>query len=136
MHRGTGALAPVRIRRMLGRALTLRCPRCGRGVLYRGWFAMAERCAVCRLRYEREQGYFVGAIYINYAVTVAIAAGGVLALDWTIGLSLAQQLAIGIALGALVPVVFFRYARSLWLSFDYLLTVADERREQTRLHSR
>src|SRR6059036_1247037 len=33
---------------------------------------MHERCAACGLRYEREQGYFVGAIYINYAVTVAI----------------------------------------------------------------
>ena len=126
----------MRVRRILGRALTLRCPRCGRGALYRGWFAMAERCAVCRLLYEREQGYFVGAIYINYAVTVAIAAGSVLALDWTIGLTLTQQLAIGIALGALVPIVFFRYARSLWLSGDYLLTLADERREHTRLHSR
>jgi len=126
----------VRIRRILGRALRLRCPRCGRSALYRGWFAMCEQCAACGLRYEREQGYFVGAIYINYAVTVAIAAGGVLVLDWTIGLSLAEQLVIGIALGALVPVVFFRYARSLWLSLDYLLTLADERREQVRLHSR
>ena len=126
----------MRVRRILGRALGLRCPRCGRSALYRGWFAMHERCAACGLRYEREQGYFVGAIYINYAVTVAIAAGGVLVLDWTIGLTLAEQLAIGIALGALVPVVFFRYARSLWLSLDYLLTLADERREQVRLHSR
>ena len=95
---------------------------------------MYERCAACGLRYEREQGYFVGAIYVNYAV--AVAAGGVLLLDWTIGLTLAEQLAIGIALGALVPVVFFRYARSLWLSLDYLLTLADERREQARLRSR
>ena len=97
---------------------------------------MHERCAACGLRYEREQGYFVGAIYINYAVTVAIAAGGVLVLDWTVGLTLPQQLAIGIALGALVPVLFFRYARSLWLSLDYLLTLADERREQARLRPR
>ena len=136
MNHATGALAPVRVRRILGRALRLRCPRCGRTGLYRGWFAMHERCAACELRYEREQGYFVGAIYINYAVTVAIAAGGVLVLDWTIGLTLAEQLVIGIALGALVPVVFFRYARSLWLALDYLLTLADERQEQARLRSR
>jgi uncharacterized protein (DUF983 family) len=97
---------------------------------------MHEHCAACDLRYEREQGYFVGAIYINYAVTVAVAAGSVLVLDWTIGLTLTEELAIGIALGALVPLVFFRYARSLWLSLDYLLTVADERREQARLRAR
>ena len=93
---------------------------------------MHERCAACGLRYEREQGYFVGAIYVNYAVTVAVAAGTVLVLDWTIGLTLTAQLVIGIALAALVPLVFFRHARSLWLSLDYLVTTADERRERRR----
>ena len=97
---------------------------------------MHERCAACGLRYEREQGYFVGAIYVNYAATVAIAVGTVLGLDWAIGLTLAQQLTIGIALCALVPLVFFRYARSLWLSLDYLVTLADERQERERRNAR
>jgi len=93
---------------------------------------MHEQCAACGFRYEREQGYFVGAIYVNYAVTVVVAAGTVLVLDWTLGLTLTAQLAIGIALGALVPLLFFRYARSLWLSLDYLVTTADERSERRR----
>ncbi len=97
---------------------------------------MHESCAACGLRYEREQGYFVGAIYINYAVTVLVAAGAVLVLDWTVGLTLAEQLALGVALGALVPLVFFRYSRSLWLSLDYLVTTADERRERQRVSRR
>ena len=126
------AFGAPRVRRIAGRALRLRCPRCGRSPLYAGWFRMHERCAACGLRYEREQGYFVGAIYVNYAVTVFVAAGTVLVLDWTIGLTLTAQLAIGIALGALVPLLFFRYARSLWLSLDYLVTTADERRERRR----
>jgi uncharacterized protein (DUF983 family) len=121
-----------RIATSLSRALRLRCPRCGETPLFRGWFTMAESCVLCGLRFERAQGYFVGAIYVNYAVTVLVAAGTVLVLDWTLGLTLTAQLAIGIALGALVPVVFFRYARSLWLSLDYLVTTADERRERQR----
>jgi uncharacterized protein (DUF983 family) len=121
-----------RVRRVAGRALRLRCPRCGRSPLYAGWFRMHERCAACGLRYEREQGYFVGAIYVNYAFTVVVAAGTVLVLDWTFGLTLTAQLVIGIALGVLVPVLFFRYARSLWLSLEYLVTSADERRERRR----
>ena len=52
---------------------------------------MHERCAACGLRYEREQGYFVGAIYINYAVTVAVAVSVVLVLNWTVGLTLASS---------------------------------------------
>ena len=87
---------------------------------------MHERCAVCGLVYEREQGYFVGAIYVNYAVTVAVAVGAVLLLDWTIGLTLRAQLVLGIALVTLVPLVFFRYARSLWLAVDHLVTQLEQ----------
>jgi uncharacterized protein (DUF983 family) len=120
------------IGRVLGRALRLRCPRCGRSPLYRGLFAMREQCALCGLRYEREQGYFVGAIYINYAATVGVAAGIVLLLDWGVGLTLAQQLGIGVLIAALVPLLFFRYSRSLWLGVTYLVTAADLRRERAR----
>ena len=83
---------------------------------------MHERCAVCGLVYEREQGYFVGAIYLNYAATVAVAVGTVLLLDWTVGLTLRQQLVVGITLVTLVPLAFFRYSRSLWLAVDHLVT--------------
>ena len=114
-----------RVLRILGRAVRLRCPRCGRTPLYRGAFTMHAGCAACGLRYEREQGYFVGAIYINYAATVVVAAGTVLAADAVLGLTLAQQLALGIAVAALVPLAFFRYSRSLWLSVGFL-TSADE----------
>ena len=134
-YRRAGRPGSGRVLRILGRAVRLRCPRCGRTPLYRGAFAMHARCAACGLRYEREQGYFVGAIYLNYAVTVGVAVGAVLALDWVIGLTLAAQLAVGIALAALIPLAFFRYARSLWLSVGYL-TSADEWREHERLRRR
>ena len=125
-----GSSGFARMRRLLRRALRLRCPRCGRSPLYARYFRMHERCAACGLRYEREQGYFVGAIYINYAVTVGVAVGVVLALDWSVGLTLAQQLAIGVALGALVPLAFFRHARSLWLVINYLVAMAEQRRDR------
>jgi uncharacterized protein (DUF983 family) len=113
---------------VLVRAIGLRCPRCGRARLYESWFRMRDPCPSCGLRYEREQGYFVGAIYVNYALTTAVTLGSVLGLDAAVGLSLAQQLALGITLGALVPLVFFRYARSLWLAIDFLVSRADTRR--------
>jgi uncharacterized protein (DUF983 family) len=113
---------------VLGRALRLRCPRCGRAPLYRSWFVMDDPCPACGLRYEREHGYFVGAIYLNYAATIAVALGTVLGLDAAVGLPLRWQLAVGVALGALVPLVFFRYARGLWLAIDFVLSRADSRR--------
>ena len=117
----------TRLWRVLGRAVRLRCPRCGRSALFTGWFTMQARCAVCGLVYEREQGYFVGAIYLNYAATVMVAFGTVLLLDWTVGLALRTQLGLGIALVTLVPLVFFRYARSLWLAVDHLVTRLERR---------
>ena len=66
---------------MLGAGLRLKCPRCSVGPLYRRPFSMNSYCFHCGLKFEREQGYFVGAIYINYAATVAIAVPGFFLLD-------------------------------------------------------
>jgi len=123
----TVPLGAPRVATILGRALRLRCPRCGRTPLYTGWFAMRERCASCGLRYEREQGYFVGAIYVNYMLTAALGLGTVLLLDAWIGLSLGYQLAIAVPLMLLAPLLFFRHARSLWLAIGYLASSLDER---------
>ena len=54
----------VRVRRAFGRAARLLCPRCGAGPMFHGWFRMAPACAACGLRFERAQGYFVGAIFV------------------------------------------------------------------------
>jgi len=117
---------------MLGRALRLRCPRCGRGDLFRSRFAMHERCAVCDLRFEREQGYFVGAIYVNYALTVLACVAAVLLVDYAFGASIRAELAVTLPLAVLVPLVLFRYARSLWLGIEYLVTSADEAADRRR----
>ena len=101
------------------RALLLKCRRCGEGRLFRSFFSMHAHCANCRLKYELEQGYFVGAIYINYAVTVMIAMPGFFVLDYFYGLSLAWQLSLWLSFCFFFPILFFRYSRSLWLSLDY-----------------
>ena len=31
---------------------------------------MFERCPVCGLKFEREQGYFLGAMYVSYALAI------------------------------------------------------------------
>jgi len=82
---------------------------------------MAERCALCGLRFERAPGYFVGAIYINYAVTTVLAVGGYLLLWALTALSTAVQLALWVPVVALFPLWFFRYSRSLWLALGLLV---------------
>src|SRR6266849_8903855 len=56
---------------IIRRAAHWRCPNCGRGRLFRGVFRMLPRCQECGLSYFPEQGYYVGAMIINYAATTA-----------------------------------------------------------------
>jgi uncharacterized protein (DUF983 family) len=88
--------------------------------MFRGPFAMYERCRACGLVFEREQGYFVGAIYVNYAATVAITIAGFLVLERYTTLGLTTQIALWSGFSIVFPLVFFRHSRSLWFSLDYL----------------
>ena len=115
-----------RVLGLLGRGLRLRCPRCGAKTLFRKGFAMHERCRVCAYRFEREQGYFVGAMYINYGVTALISVAGYFALEWWTRITLGQQLALWGGVGILLPVAFFRQSRGLWLGFDYIFNPGDD----------
>jgi uncharacterized protein (DUF983 family) len=85
------------------------------------WFVMAKACGVCGLRYERAQGYFVGAIYVNYAVTSALALGGFFAIWTWAGLSPEVQLILWGPFVVLFPLWFFRWSRSLWLGLEYFI---------------
>lgn len=109
----------LRLVSMLDYGLRLKCPRCGVGALYRKPFRMDEECRTCGLKFEREQGYFVGAMYINYAATVAIAVPGFFLLDAFAGLSINQQLALWVPFAIIFPLAFFHHARSFWLVLDH-----------------
>ena len=110
-----------RVTRALGRAIRLRCPRCGTTPLFRGWFRMAESCALCGLRFERAQGYFVGAIYINYAATTVIALAAFFLMWGKFGLSTRTQLFVLVPFVVVFPLWFFRYSRSFWLALEWSL---------------
>jgi uncharacterized protein (DUF983 family) len=56
-----------------------RCPRCRVGKIFHhsiflGFPKMHEECSVCLLRYEREPGYFLGAMYISYGLGLPVIA--------------------------------------------------------------
>jgi len=102
--------------------LRLRCPRCAQGRLFRGWFRMEEDCEICGLHFEREAGYFVGAIYVNYAATSVISIGGYFLLDATTDLTLTQELLVWSAFSIAFPLWFFRYSRSLWMALDHVFS--------------
>ena len=46
--------------RMCARIARLRCPRCGKGSLFRSFFERSEDCSECGWVYERGEGFWVG----------------------------------------------------------------------------
>jgi hypothetical protein len=81
---------------------------------------MRANCPKCDLKFEREQGYFVGAIYINYAATIAIAVPGFFILDVFTNIDINRQLAIWVPFAVIFPLLFFHHSRALWLVLDHL----------------
>ncbi|HEX7176588.1 MAG TPA: hypothetical protein VF240_15085, partial [Pyrinomonadaceae bacterium] len=60
-----------RINDTLARGVRLRCPACGRASIFETPFRRRPACPSCRVSFEREEGYFVGAISINLVTTEA-----------------------------------------------------------------
>ena len=107
--------------RRLAAVLTLRCPRCLSGRVWRSFISMNTACSVCGLVFDRESGYFAGAMVVSYALAVPILAAMVITLIIVGGLDVVVALIIGNT-GYLVLVPFiFRYSRVLWLHLDWLI---------------
>ncbi len=90
--------------------------------IFRGsrlWLApMHERCSVCDLKFEREPGYFLGAMYISYAMAVPLLAGFMALFWWLTPWSWGYLLlAAGLALLPFAPMVTL-FARVLWIYLD------------------
>jgi uncharacterized protein (DUF983 family) len=111
----------ARAKRLLIRAGKLRCPECGLGPLYKSFFQMHESCSFCDLRFLREQGYFVGAIYLKVIATELFIF--ITYLTLAISLRDVDRIAYGVLFveALVLPVLFNKHARSFWLCLDYLL---------------
>jgi uncharacterized protein (DUF983 family) len=88
------------------------------GRLFSGLFRMNDACAACGASFMREQGFYLGSIYINYAATVILTGGLYALLVLALGWSHEAALAACLAAAVLFPVAFFRWARSLLLALD------------------
>lgn len=121
---------PVTVAQSIARGLTLRCPNCGARTLFKGIWSMNERCPVCGLLFEREEGFFLGAVVINYTPTALIAVV-VPCFLLLAGLGTApfrEQVELFIAVlvaAALLPFLFYRPSKSLWLMTYYAFVPGD-----------
>jgi uncharacterized protein (DUF983 family) len=110
------------LKQILRRAAHWRCPNCGRGRLFRSVFRMLPRCPECGLSYFPEQGYYVGAMIINYVVTTAVVVAifllSLLFPDFTT-LSTNSKILLWMAFAIALSLLLVRHSYSLWLGIDF-----------------
>jgi hypothetical protein len=79
---------------------------------------MHHHCDGCGFVYERAPGYFLGSTYLNYGFTVISLTALYMALHYGLGLTNQAVTPPLVVYFLTVPLLFFRYARSLWLAMD------------------
>jgi uncharacterized protein (DUF983 family) len=110
--------------------LRQRCPRCRLGSIFRysifrGFPRMNERCPVCNLKFDREPGYFLGAMYISYGLGIVFVTLVAALLWWLTGWWITKDTIWAVILFLPLAPTITLFARVLWIYFDQ--TVDPER---------
>lgn len=81
---------------------------------------MKEYCSNCGLRFEREPGYWVGAVVVNTAVifaTFLLVFGGMVLLTYP-DVPWGPVLGITLVANVVIPVVFYPISKSVWSGME------------------
>lgn len=113
----------------IGRALRLKCPECGVSPIFIplrrvrslfDFFEPLDGCPRCGYAYEREQGYFLLAIWgVNYGVVAGLALLISLVFEWLHPLELWQYIVYVFAPMPLLSMLLARHAKALFLAMDH-----------------
>ncbi len=86
--------------------------------IFRGFPKMCQRCSVCDLKFQREEGYFLGAMYISFGLALAIIAL-IAALLWAItGWWINKDVIWAVVLFVPLAPTISLLARVLWIYLD------------------
>ena len=108
---------------LLGRALRLRCPRCGRGRMFRRWVHVLPECSHCHFRFERgEADAFIGAYTVNLIVSeLIVVAAFVAALFITWPDVPWDALKWGLLpVAVIAPLITLPFSKAAWIAIDLI----------------
>jgi uncharacterized protein (DUF983 family) len=108
---------------MLARALVRHCPRCGQGKLFRRWFTMVPTCPKCGYRFEREEGFALGASVMSLVIGQIVAVAFlIVSLVLTMPDPPVVRLVImGVAVVLLTGLFIQPFTKTLWAAVDMLM---------------
>jgi len=101
-----------------------RCPSCEKAPIFPGITTMNRACPACGNVFEKEPGYFIGAMIASYFLGVFLAFPPLLALVFTFKVEMVQAIAASIVLIFILQPLLFRYSRILWIRIEHQLTRA------------
>ncbi len=112
---------------VLLRGLRKRCPRCRELRIFRSWLQLIERCPNCDLRFEQEQGGFLGAMTINFLVAVVVwVVMFVIVLVFSVpDVPVAPLLIASVVVLVLMPLWFYPRSKSFWAAIEFLVARSD-----------
>lgn len=104
--------------------LTTTCPQCHKGELFinknpyklENWDKMHESCSHCGLKFELEPGFFQGAMYVSYALGVALSVAVFVAVYVFFGLAPLLFLVSEALILIVAAPLIFRYSRSIYMN--------------------
>jgi len=110
---------------MLARGAVRHCPRCGSGHLFSSWFRMKPRCPRCGMKFEREEGFWLGGYVINVAsgeASIMVLLAVLIGMEANQApINAALFLGIGAFLAVTGPLVTFPYSRTIWSAIDQMM---------------
>lgn len=110
-----------RLRTLVGRAITRRCPYCGGGRVYRNLVALKDTCPTCGIPFEREEGYFVGTYAVNLVAALVLGMVTVVSVLALTDLSVLQIQILGVAVAIALPILGYPLSAALWMALDLVL---------------
>jgi uncharacterized protein (DUF983 family) len=115
---------PVGLTAAAGRALLLRCPRCGSGGILKSWFKLKDACPVCGLSLQRSPesdewfgGYFMNLMSSELLMLVVVIGYVLLtlpAVPWT------TVEILSIVMVIVSPVISYPFAKVLWVAIEFV----------------
>jgi len=107
-----------------GEILTLKCPNCGKAHVFHkmkypfvGAPQMKEVCENCGYVFDREPGYFLGAMYVSYGLAVVEGLIAFLLARWLIfGITDMNLALVTVAAILLCATWNYRLARVIWMN--------------------
>lgn len=103
---------------MLWDLVRLRCPVCRKGAVFSGPYAMNENCPSCGIRFERENGYFMGAMVFAYVMGVVTVIPTILLLVRHFEAEIPTVIGVPILQLVLLQPIIYIYSRMAWMYVD------------------